>query len=471
MLFTIADAARSTGGEVRGAGPDTPLMGVVVDSRAVRPGDLFVALAGERADGHDYAAQAVDRGAAAVLGRRDRAEALAGMPSVAVEEPLAALGALAAWYRVRFNVPVVGVTGSVGKTTTKEMIAALLEQKAGPVLKSLGNYNNEIGLPLSVFAWRRDHAAAVFELAMRGPGEIRYLARMVRPQIGVVTMVGPTHLENLGSVEQIAAAKGELVACLPPDGTAVLNRDDPLVKKMGQTAPCRVVYYGMGAEAMIRGTDPRTEGRFEFSFELSTPDGRRRVRVPSPGLHLIHNALAACAVGWTLGLDLETCAAGLSRYRPAGPRLQPAVLGGITLLDDSYNAGPESSAAALAVLRQVGGHGRAIAVLADMLELGPLSEEAHRRLGRLAAEKSDLLLGYGEAMAHAVDDARRAGLPAQFCRHFTAKDDLIAHLLAELEPGDTVLVKGSRGMAMEEVVAALRRSGPGREGSGSACSK
>lgn len=456
MLFTVGDAAAAIGGALKGADPATPVTGVVIDSRATGPGDLFVALAGQNVDGHLFARDAAAKGAACVLVNPRRLPPGGDLPRIEVEQPLDALGRLAAWYRQRFQVPTIGVTGSVGKTTTKEMIAAVLGRR-GPVLKSFGNYNNEIGVPLSTFAWRPEHQAAVFELAMRARGDIKLLTDMIKPTMGVMTKIGPTHLEVLGSMEAIAAAKAELIEALPPTGTAVLNADDPWVAAMAGQAPGRVVMYGTGSGAAVRGEDPRPDGRFAFTFQLTTPAGSGRVRVPSPGAHLMTNALAAAAVGWVMGLSLEETAKGLAAYKPAGPRLEIITLPGLTILDDSYNAAPVSVTASLGALAQAAGSGRAVAVLGDMLELGSLAQEGHAEVGRAAAGVARYLFCYGPLMAHAASAAREAGMPPENVRHYEDKERLTADLLALLRPGDTLLVKGSRSMDMGSIVNALRR--------------
>lgn len=457
MLFSADEAVRITGGEAVGIPEGGAVEGVTIDSRAVSPGDLFIALPGEHTDGHRFAGDAVNRGALAAVVSGPRLPAHERwIPRIQVKDPLEALGRLASAYRGRFRVPVVGVTGSVGKTTTKEMIAAVLGRKM-KVLKSFGNYNNEIGVPLSVFAWRPEHEAAVFELAMRGMGEIKYLTEMVRPDLGIVTNVGSSHIEVLGSREAIAKAKMELVAGLPAGGTALLNVDDPMVAAMAEAAPGPVVFFGTGPDARIRASRVEQDGSFAFTFTLEVPGGRRRVRVPVPGTHLVTNALAAAAVGRHLGLTLEEIEAGLMAYVPAGSRMQVFTAAGVTVLDDTYNASPASTAAALDVLRQVAGSGRAVAVIADMLELGARSEEEHEKIGVKAARRADLAAGFGPGAAAAVEAARNEGMSRDGARAFSDKEDLLAWLADTVEPGDTVLVKGSRGMAMEEVVARLRR--------------
>lgn len=455
-LFRAADVAEWTGGRIRAGDPQAAFTGVTVDSRRTRPGELFFALRGQRADGHAFVADAAARGAAGAVVERPPAadgELPDGFTLIEVQDAEAALGQVAAGHRRRLPSAAVAVTGSVGKTTTKEMVASVLAVR-WPVFKSPGNYNNQVGLPLAVLAWRRDHAAGVFELAMRGPGQIAALCRILRPQVGVVTNVGESHLELLGSLEAVADAKAELVEALPPDGTAVLNADDPRVRAMASRTAARVVLYGLDGSAEVRAENAAADGPLGIRFTLCTPRGRRPVRLPVPGLHQVHNALAAAAVGVVFGLEPDEIAAGLAAFRPEEGRLNLRSFGAVTVLDDTYNAAPASTLAALRVLRQVA-RGRAVAVLADMLELGPAEHEGHRRVGREAARAADLLLGVGPRMAAAVAAAREAGMAPETARHYPDRDALLADLPDLVRPGDTVLVKGSRAMGMEAVVRAL----------------
>lgn len=459
-LCTAAEAARVAGGRlVRGTGREE-IMRVVTDSRAVRSGDLFVAIPGVRVDGHRFVAEAFHRGAVAALASQ-RVEAGAGEAGAVIlaDDTVLALGRLGAWRRERFEGTVVAVTGSVGKTTTKEMVAAVLSTRFN-VLKSPGNYNTEIGLPLALLDLSPAHQAAVLEMAMRGPGQIRYLARLSRPQVGVVTVIGETHVELLGSVENIARAKAELVEELPPDGLAVLNADDPWQRGMAESTRARVVWYGLGPGAQVtaEGIEPR--GAAGVSFVLRAPAlaaGEAVIRLPLPGRHHVTDALAAAAVGLALGLTVDEVRQGLEGVEPAAMRSRILSLGGLTVIDDTYNASPTSVKAALSSLREVAAT-RRVAVLGDMLELGDHAGAGHRDVGRVAAAaRVDILVTVGDLAREIGAGAADGGLAAGRVHHCASTGEAVEWLRRVLRPGDTVLVKGSRGMRMEEVVRGLYR--------------
>jgi len=450
LLFTAADIAAVTGGRLLQGSPATPVSGFAYDSRKVRPGDCFVAMPGERVDGHDFAAAAVAGGAVCVLAERP-VEA-PGAAVVLVPDSLLALGQLGRAHRLRFSLPVVGITGSVGKTTTKEMVAAALSARLR-VFRTAGNLNSEVGLPITLMDLDETHQAAVLEMGMRALGEITYLASIALPRIGVVTNVGETHLELLGTVENIALAKSELVRALPADGAAVLNADDPRVAAMASVGPGRVWFYGFGAhgrgDCWVTARDVRRDGETGQRFRLVTSAGEAEVSLPAPGRHNILNAMAAAAVALELGLTPEEAAAGLALYQPAGSRMRVLHAGGVRILDDTYNAAPVSVIAALEVMREMAGSGRCIAVLGDMFELGAGAVAGHRRVGEAAGRLADLVLCVGDLSREIAAAAGAKG------RHFPTKAHLMDALLGLVQSGDTVLVKGSRGMAMEEIVAAL----------------
>lgn len=478
ILFTAAEAAAVAGGRLRRGSGREEVRRAVVDSREVRAGDLFVAVPGARADGHDYVAAAFARGAAAALVSRPPAEGAAaagdaGAPAgsgpkgalILVDDTVAALGRLAAHHRRRFPVEVVGVTGSVGKTTTKEMIAAVLAPRFR-VLKSPGNYNTEIGLPLTLLGLRPEHRVAVLEMGMRGEGQIRHLAALAAPRLGVLTVIAETHVELLGSVEAVARAKRELIEALPPDGVAVLNADDPHQRRMPAATAARVLWYGLGAGAQVTAADVRPQGAAGTAFRLRAPGiapGEVPVSLPLPGRHHVLDALAAAAAGLALGVSLEEAALGLGAVSLPDKRSRLIRTGGLTLIDDTYNASPASVKAALATLEEIAG-GRRVAVLGDMLELGERAEAGHREVGRAAAARGvDLLVTVGDLSRHVREGALEAGLPAERARHYAGREAAAAWLREALRPGDTVLVKGSRGMRMEEVVEALAAWAPGPE--------
>lgn len=463
---------RVTGGRLVRAGRG-PVRGASVDSRRVRPGDLFVAVRGERVDGHDFVAEAFRRGAvAALVSREVEAAGEAGAAGeqgalIRVDDTVAALGRLAAYHRQRLDVTVVAVTGSVGKTTTKDMIAAVLAT-AMPVLKSPGNYNTEIGLPLTLLELTPEHKAAVLEMGMRGAGQIRYLARIARPRIGCLTVVGETHLELLGSVENIARAKGELLEELPAGGAAVLNADDPWQRRLAPLTAARVVWYGFDPSAQVTAADVVTGGS-STTFTLRADVGRPvavQVTLPLPGRHHVLDALAAAAVGLLLGVPPEGIAGGLAATTLSAMRCQ-VTAGAFTVIDDTYNASPASAKAALSALAEAGG-ARRVAVLADMLELGPRAVAGHREVGETAACCADLVVAVGDLARHIAAGALAAGLPPERVIHCGSRAEALGVLERLVRPGDVVLVKGSRGMRMEEVAEALVRwaGAPARGGAG-----
>ena len=436
---------------VAGRGPGDRLFSrAVIDSRGVQPGDLFFALRGEHHDGHDFVEDALARGAAGLVVERP----LEAPPEVAVfqvSDSLSALQRLAAHWRARHDVDVVGVTGSVGKTTCKELIAAVLGAR-WRVLKSPANLNTEIGLPLTLLGLTPEHERAVLEMAMYGPGEIDLLCRIAQPRIGVVTNVGPVHLERLGSMAAIAAAKGELVEALPSDGVAVLNGDDATVAAMASRTKARVLLYGQSSQCHIRGSDLASHGLDGISFRLTYEGSRpRRVEAHLPGRHHLYPALAAAAVALAEGMTLAEVASALEEARP---ELRLRVLttpNGATILDDSYNASPQSVSAALDLLTEL--PGRRIALLGEMRELGAAEEEGHRQVGQRAAACADLILVVGER-ARPLYEAARATGPAEV-RFLALAEEAASILRDELQPGDYLLVKASRAVALETVVDAL----------------
>jgi UDP-N-acetylmuramoyl-tripeptide--D-alanyl-D-alanine ligase len=456
--FDAAEIARITGGRLERSSP-RPIRGAAVDSRRVEPGNLFVALPGERTDGHEHLAAAVEAGAAALLVSRpgSPASTLGDVAVIRVGQPLAALHALAASWRRRFDPLTVGITGSIGKTSTKEAVAAVLASRF-KTLKNEGNENNEIGLPLTVLRLDRADEALVLEMGMYVEGEIADLVRIGLPRIGVVTAVQPVHLSRIGSLEAIEQEKGRLVEGLPPNGTAILNADDERVLRMADRTAARVVTYGFSGEADVRADAVESAGLDGMEFSLRTRSGSQPVAIAQLGRHSVHNALAAAAVGLAAGIDLATIAAALGSAIGAAHRGELVRLGDVTVIDDSYNAAPASMLAALEVL--AGLRGRRVAVLGEMLELGEGGEAGHLEVGRAAARVVDLLIvvgddpeGNADAMA---EGAREAGLEPE--RILRVADAETAHdeLRPRLIPGDVVLVKASRGIALDRLVDALR---------------
>lgn len=449
----VRTIAAVTGGQIIHNGADVTVQGFSTDSRTLQPGDLFVPLRGDRFDGHDYLAQAVRHGAAACLSE----EVVAGLtiPVVQVRDTLKALGDLAQVVRGRFAGPLVGVTGTSGKTTTKEMLAAILA-RTGPGLKSAGNFNNLVGVPLTLFGLREEHRWAVIEMGMSARGEIARLAEIAAPQIGIITNVGAGHLEKLGGISGVARAKGELFIQLPAGGTAVVNSDDPQIVLLPLANGVHRVTFGMNAAAQVRASQVvAQEGTVGFTLHL--PGSEWAVTLPLPGRHNVHNALAAAAAAWVLDIPPQEVVAGLSEFRPCPGRMELLELpGDILILEDSYNANPLSMRAALDALDDLGRPGRRIAVLGDMLELGQAARDLHREVGALAASRVDRLFTLGELAGEIAAGAAEHGLDEAHIAATTAIEALVERLKAELQPGDRVLIKGSRGMRMERVSAQLR---------------
>ena len=445
----VVEACR---GELLSGDPETKITGVSTDTRTLEPGDLFFALTGESSDGHKFLADALSRGASGVVvSRKVESRRLA----IRVDDTLLALGDLAAFYRSKFAPVVVGVTGSVGKTTTKEMIAAVAAAN-GHVLKSAGNFNNEIGVPLTLFELSRKHKTAVIEMAMRGPGQIDYLARIARPSIGVITNIHMSHIELLGSLDAIADAKGELLDSLPSDGAAILNADDDYFEYLRRRSNTRVISFGESESADVRAVSAGLDAKGCCAFEVRTPTGSFDVRIPVPGEHNIKDALAAIAVGEVLGICHENMREALAGYSP--PEKRSNVIptrSGVVVLDDTYNASPASVLSALKTLKMMEG-GRKIAVLGDMLELGEHALNAHLEVGKAAKEHGvDVLVAVGQLAKLISRGARDAGLPVESVSEYDDSWQAARELPAKLRERDVVLVKGSRAMKMERVVEGL----------------
>jgi UDP-N-acetylmuramoyl-tripeptide--D-alanyl-D-alanine ligase len=429
-----------------------------------------VALPGEKKDGHEFVAQAFAQGAIAALVHRPveagdvaviRADEsspaeIAQLPvAIQVEETLRGLQRLAAFWREKFTARVIGVTGSVGKSTTKELIAAVLSTRL-KTLKNAGNLNNEIGLPLTLLKLDDSYERVVLEMGMYDVGEIALLCDIARPQVGVVTNVGPTHLERLGTIERIVQAKTELVQALPLDGVAILNADDPLVAPMAGQTRARILTYGLTPTADLSAEEVTSAGLEGIRFAFRYQGERIEARLPLLGRHNVYTALRAAAVGLVEGLSWTEIVAGLEVLPSAAQLRLTPVPGpnGSTLLDDTYNASPASTLAALNLLAELEG-GRKIALLGDMLELGSYEEEGHRQVGRRAAGVVDALIVIGSRAGWIAAEARRCGLEPARILAVETHQAAVAHLAEFLRPGDWVLLKGSRSLRLDEVVAAL----------------
>jgi UDP-N-acetylmuramoyl-tripeptide--D-alanyl-D-alanine ligase len=449
----VEEIVRGTRGALLGGDLGIAVSGVSIDSRTLNVGEAFFAIRGERHDGHAFLRDAVGRGAGCLVVDTVPDELPAGVPLVLTDDTTQALGRLGAWNRRRFTIPVAAVTGSNGKTTTKELMASVLGA-LGPVLKPEASFNNQWGLPLTLLKLTAEHRAAALELGTNRPGEIAALAALARPTVSAVTTVSSAHTEFLGSLDGIQHEKSDLVRAIPPDGAVVLNADDPRVLAMQARSRARVWTYSAEGPADVRSSGFIEDGPAGLGFTLELPDGRRPVRLHFAGRHNLTNALAAAGVGVVLGLGIDAIVRGLEAARPAKGRCVWRRAGSLALLDDTYNANPVSVRAALQTLAASAGRRRRVVVLGDMLELGPITDAAHREMGAaVAASGVAEFVGLGRACRAAVEAAREAGLTES--HHAATFEDTVAHLLKRLVPGDAVLIKGSRGMRMERVVDAL----------------
>lgn len=428
---------------------------ISTDTRKLEPGDLFVALIGENFDAHNFLEQAFDQGAKAAIVDTER-EYNIDQPLIKVADTTRALQDLAAYYLQQFSVPVIAVTGSTGKTTTKDFIASVVGQRY-KTLKTQGNFNNEIGLPLTLFRLDSSYQAVVLEMGMRGLGQIKRLTEIAPPDIGVVTNVGKTHIELLGSIDNIAQAKAELVQSLDSTGTAVLNADDKRVKKMAQVTAAEVIEYGIKNKADLRASQIKTLATEDkVSFELHAANEKVSVTLPIPGEYNVYNALAAVAAALELGLELDEIKRGLSTVKLTEKRNQLLQTDdGVEIINDTYNANPTSVKAALKTLSQIAS-GRKIAVLGDMLELGSVAEKEHYKLGAvIVAEGIDYLLTIGDLAAEIAQGAEDKGLDKSKIFTYNNKEGAQAKLKEIIAVDDTVLVKASRGMKLEEIVESI----------------
>jgi UDP-N-acetylmuramoyl-tripeptide--D-alanyl-D-alanine ligase len=456
-MFTINEIALATGGRIIGlaAGEVTAIS---TDSRSVMPGQLFVPLRGERFDGHAFIREVAEKGITTMLAEEQWLKNHTipdSLACVAVKNCLRALGALAAEWRRRFEIPIIAVTGSNGKTTVKEMIGTILAL-TGPGLKTSGNLNNLIGLPQMLFQLQPEHRWAVLEMGMSEPGEIDRLATIALPRVGIVLNALPAHLQSMGTVEAVAAAKGELLHRICDGGLAVVNADDSRVASLSQNASARRISFGID-RGEVRARNIEQLGLEGQRFLLVTPNGETTIHLKACGRHNVYNALAATAA-LLEKVALPTIVAGLEAFVPYQGRFQIEKVGDVTFVDDSYNANPASTKAALETLAQIATPGHRVAVLGDMLELGEHEAEAHRGVGAAAGRNVDRLYLTGSLMVkYAVEGAMLADMPAESV--ICCKDNraIAERLFQTMAKGDVILFKGSRGMVMETVATELRR--------------
>ncbi len=428
---------------------------VETDSRTIHPGALFVPLVGERFDGHAYINSALENGAAGCFTARERESYLPGKFYIKVSSPLRALRDLAAYYRTKFPIPLVGITGSVGKTTTKDMVAAVLGMKY-KVLKTEGNMNSREGMPLTLLRLNKSHEIAVIEMGMSQAGEIDYLSGIAKPDVAVITNVGDAHIENLGSRENILKAKCEMFNHLKPEGAAILNGDDELLSALNGTLPFKTVFYGNAESADYRAVDVRSGEGSSIRCTAVTPRGEYEMEIPALGQHMIYPALTAVALGERFGLTREQILKGILQFEPTKMRMNVLRRGqNITILNDTYNANPQSMRAAIGVLSDSKSAFK-MAVLGDMFELGSLAPALHAGVGEYLGKSGvNCLVAVGELSNHMAQAAEKAGVPAVF--HCPDKGAAIPVLKDNVRPDSTILVKASRGMAMEELVEYLKR--------------
>lgn len=439
--MTFSQAAKAVGSVSELCGS---FNAVCTDTRKIENGCVFIAIKGENFDGHDYAVKAVELGASAVICERDCG---LGDRQILVRSTRQALLDLAGYYRSLFDIPVIGITGSVGKTTTKEMVHAVMSVKFN-TLKNEGNLNNEIGVPLTLFRLDETHEAAVIEMGMSGFEEIARMTAAVRPDVAVISNIGVSHIEKLGSREGILKAKLEILQGMKADAPVILNGDDDMLTTVSPDFH-PVTWYGIESKSCTFAAKNVSLSEAEIAFDASYPGGEAKVELPFPGKHNVYNALAAAAAGSFFGINAKDAFEALKKYVPAGMRQRIVKKCGITFIEDCYNASPDSQAAALAVLGGMGAK-RKIAVIGDMLELGSYSAEAHASVGRKAAEnKIDVLFTYGKL---SLETAKAAGDGVETVRSFSDKQELSDELCSMLEEGDAVLFKASRGMKLEDVI-------------------
>ena len=446
--ITLRQAAAWCGGTVEEKYADVSFFGACNDTRVLKPGQLFVALQGER-DGHDYIDAAMSKGAAAVLCTR----MMGDYPAIYVSNPRLALGEIARRERMRIGMKVVGITGSVGKSTTKEMVASVMETTFRTA-KTPANHNNDIGMPMAILAMPEDTEVAVVEMGMNHFREMAYLSRIARPDVAAIINIGTMHIEHLGSMEGIRKAKMEILEGMAPDAKLILNGDDALLGNLEEYPVQPITWFGSDPECNVYATDVTQQE--QLSFTVHAGDSVFPVRMNVEGLHYVSDAMAAVTIGLTMGVTPGNIAAGLEQFRNMAGRQEVIQARGVTILKDCYNAGPESMTAALEGL---GGKSvRRVAVLGDMLELGTCTQAEHYRVGRIAAEKADIVLAYGPNAARVVGGCLTGGMTEKTAQAFTEIDQITAALERLVKPGDYILVKGSHGMHMEKILDAFLKN-------------
>lgn len=451
--FTIKDIIKATNGQLISGNLTTIVNSISTDSRTLKEGDLFVALIGERFDGHDFIKQAIERGAIGFIVSKEIDQDIGCIIKVA--DTLHALGDIAKLYRERFNIPVIGITGSNGKTTTKDMIASVLQEKY-KILKSEGNLNNTIGLPLTVFNLSKSHEILVLEMGISIPGEMSRLVEIAKPNIAVITNISPTHLEFLGSVEGVVAEKSILARSTD---VGVLNADDPNVANIRDGIKGKTIFYGIKepADVMADDIDVDQYGKPKFRLIVKTNiEGEIDIHIPLIGRHNVYNALRAASVGAIFGIELSLIKKALEMYQPMSMRMQRLDIEGITIIDDTYNSNPASLIAAVDFLLTMNNSRRKVLVVGDMLELGKHSDKLHadvgNYIGKNAKDALSTLITVGERAVDIAKSATESGIKEDKVIICKTNSEAGPKLLSILQKGDIILIKGSRGMKMEEIV-------------------
>ena len=455
--FTAGEIAKTTGGDLSGGLRDKVFKGLSTDSRNIEEGNLFVPIVGENYDGHDFIERAVEGGAAGTLIQRGKSgDFESDIPLIIVDDTVKSLGDIASFWRRRFEIPVVAITGSSGKTTTKEMTASIVSLSRN-ILKSYGNFNNLVGLPLTLLELNAGHEAVILEMGTNRRGEIRRLTNIAEPEIGIITNVGPAHLEGLKSLDVVAEEKGDLFFNMKKGGVAVVNRDDDAIRTLQDRWGGKSVTFGIEGDAFVRAEDITRSGERETSFVLAIEGTRKRINIAALGRHNISNALAAAACSRALGIGYEQICRGLENFRQLSGRMSSHKLkNGVRLIDDTYNANPASTREAIEALSDLKGDNEIVVIMGDMLELGDRACEMHEEVGQFMAEMGiSRIFLKGDLVRSMAVGAERGGLSRDRIV-FPATPEVVAdELSSSLRRGDWILVKGSRRMRMEDFVKAI----------------
>jgi len=457
ISFDCAQLVEAVKGQLLWGAGEQVFVGVTTDSRKVAKDNLFIPLVGEKFDGHDYIEQCFRTGAAVCLTEKPIPQ-MFNATAILVNDTAKALRDIATWHRNGYNIPVVGITGSVGKTSTKDLIACVLA-KQYEVLKTQGNFNNEIGLPLTLLNLNSTHEIAVIEMGMSGFGEISRLTTIAQPQIAVITNIGVSHIEKLGSQQGILKAKLEILEGLKPGGLVVLNGDDPLLRELKGKLNFNTVYYGMDTELDYVAQNYESLGETGTRFNIKLGNQTYKVAIPVPGVHNVYNALAAIAVGIEMNIPMNVIIDGIAQYSPGNMRQNIISYNGMKLINDAYNASPQSMQAAINVLEELCSKTRGIAVLGDMLEMGEMAKELHYSVGCFIKDKKiDYLITVGKDSMNIMQAVADSGNQKIKLQHFDNNNEALKYILSFIRQGDYILIKGSRGMKMEQIVDGIMKS-------------